>query len=84
MLLEEVVNSEVDVAVVDLGDPYRFSLQQRLFLSEQEEQLRRKIAADSGSLSVTFKQACQNLKYWSYHHFQGINALKMVNGWLHC
>lgn len=46
LLLEEVVNSEVDVAVVDIGDPYRFSLQQRLFLSEQEEQLRRKIAAD--------------------------------------
>ena len=39
LLLEEVVNSEVDVAVVDIGDPYRFSLQQRLFCQSRKNNL---------------------------------------------
>lgn len=44
LLLEEVVNANVDVAIIDLGDPYRYSTYEQYMNREQQQLLRQQIA----------------------------------------
>ncbi len=46
LLLTTVLNSQVDLAIIDLGDPYRFSLYEHLLLPDQHRNQEQKMIRD--------------------------------------
>lgn len=60
VLLESISASQLDVVIVDLGDPYRFSTQQTFFLPEEQEIVKKRIVAEAWSFTNQLHQTLPN------------------------